>query len=416
MGIPNGFSFIPRFSRPPWLVSFIQWVQMAMGSINGLIGTSWQPVNLLTVAALPANAYNGTTKKLTATATGALTVDGVAVTAGMRIWANNEVTGSHCGLYSVLSPGSPAQNGQPASVYVLQRATDADTSGEYVQNKVFAVTQGATKANTLQKFVTSPFTLDTTTPVITDITGAATSGGGSGDMVLASVQTVTGAKTFNAGTLKANNAGNTFATLFASLATAARTVTFPDGAGTVIFDALAQTITGVKKFTASSLGVWNGSATFASLFTTNATADRTLVLPDLGGHVMLTETNDNISGTKTFADGTLKVNNPGGTFAATLTTTATAARAQVLPDAAGAVALDTTVKQLLFDGRNGAGACTAAGLKVGDKVIQLISTATGVASAKPDFESVITVNGQIQQTSVADLSANTYFGFVIGLP
>lgn len=70
-----------------------------------------------------------------------------------------------------------------------------------------------------------------------------TSGGGSGDMILASVQTNTGAKTFNAGTLKANNAGNTFASTLASAATAARTWTLPDATATACGLDTAQALT-----------------------------------------------------------------------------------------------------------------------------------------------------------------------------
>jgi hypothetical protein len=69
------------------------------------------------------------------------------------------------------------------------------------------------------------------------------SGGGTGDMVLADTQTVTGAKTFNAGTLKANNAGNTFASTLASSATAVRTWTLPDASDTAVGLATTDTLT-----------------------------------------------------------------------------------------------------------------------------------------------------------------------------
>lgn len=66
---------------------------------------------------------------------------------------------------------------------------------------------------------------------------------GAGDMALGSVQTVTAAKTFNAGTLKQNNAGNTFAHTLASLATAARTWSLPDVDDTGVGLDAAQTLT-----------------------------------------------------------------------------------------------------------------------------------------------------------------------------
>lgn len=55
-------------------------------------------------------------------------------------------------------------------------------------------------------------------------------------------------------------------------------------------------------------------------------------------------------------------------------------------------------------GRNGAGAVTLAGAKVGDTVAVVVNLSTpgdGAAS----FESTITVDGQIQQSSASNLSA-----------
>ena len=71
-------------------------------------------------------------------------------------------------------------------------------------------------------------------------------GGGGGDMVLASVQTVTGAKTFNDSTLFLANVAGTFSSKFTNTNTAARTYTLPDAAGTV---ALTSNITGTNSGT-----------------------------------------------------------------------------------------------------------------------------------------------------------------------
>jgi len=71
---------------------------------------------------------------------------------------------------------------------------------------------------------------------------------GGGDMVLADTQTVSGAKTFNAGALKQFNAGGTFSTTFATSATANRTATFPDADITVARSDAAQTFTGTQTF------------------------------------------------------------------------------------------------------------------------------------------------------------------------
>ena len=66
---------------------------------------------------------------------------------------------------------------------------------------------------------------------------------GAGDMVLASAQTNTGAKTFNAGTLLLRNVANTISSLFTNAATVARTWTLPDKDGTV---AMTSDITGTN--------------------------------------------------------------------------------------------------------------------------------------------------------------------------
>jgi len=57
------------------------------------------------------------------------------------------------------------------------------------------------------------------------------------------------------------------------------------------------------------------------------------------------------------------------------------------------------------DASGGATHITATGVKVGDKVI-MVSNVTDHTSAAGDFEATVTVNDQIQQTSV-DLSAKT---------
>ena len=69
---------------------------------------------------------------------------------------------------------------------------------------------------------------------------------GSGDMVLASAQTVSGAKTFLDSTLLLRNVANTFSAQFTNTNTAARTYTLPNATGTV---ALTSDITGTNSGT-----------------------------------------------------------------------------------------------------------------------------------------------------------------------
>lgn len=66
-----------------------------------------------------------------------------------------------------------------------------------------------------------------------------------------------------------------------------------------------------------------------------------------------------------------------------------------------------------FDGRNGAGACTATGLQVGDVVLSVAGlTAGALGDASSSFESTITVADEIQQSAAGDLSLNDYLAII----
>lgn len=86
-------------------------------------------------------------------------------------------------------------------------------------------------------------------------------------MGLAGNQTVTGVKTYNVSTLLINNSANTFASTFATNATAARTITFPDLTSTVCMASTSTTST---------------QALFATS-TAGAPAYRAIANGDLGG-------------------------------------------------------------------------------------------------------------------------------------
>jgi len=109
-----------------------------------------QSCRLATTAALPANTYNngssGVGATLTATANGALSVDGLAVAVTNRILVKNQVNQAHNGVYTV------SQTGSAGAPYILTRATDFDTSGTGVDQidagDFFLITAGTTNANT----------------------------------------------------------------------------------------------------------------------------------------------------------------------------------------------------------------------------------------------------------------------------
>lgn len=71
------------------------------------------------------------------------------------------------------------------------------------------------------------------------------------------------------------------------------------------------------------------------------------------------------------------------------------------------------IELISFTGAASAGACTVTGLKTSDVVLSVTGVASGTKgdqSAK--FESVITVNDQIQQTDNGNLSANVYMALI----
>lgn len=68
---------------------------------------------------------------------------------------------------------------------------------------------------------------------------------------------------------------------------------------------------------------------------------------------------------------------------------------------------DAAMKLSAFTGKNGAGACTLAGAKVGDVVAGVVCITDG-NDQSTSFEAAITVADQIQQSAVGDLSAKKY--------
>lgn len=76
----------------------------------------------------------------------------------------------------------------------------------------------------------------------------------------------------------------------------------------------------------------------------------------------------------------------------------------------------TGLKFISVDGRNGAGAITATGAVVGDKVIGVVGITGGaLGDATASFEGTITVVNQIQQSSASNLSANDYIAVLLAV-
>lgn len=112
---------------------------VAIGAGGG--GTQWKtPVVAATAGPLPANTLTGST--LTATANGALVVDGVSPPQGARLLVANEAAAANNGLYLVVSAGSPSTKWQ------LGRAGDM-TTGVQVPGAVVLVESGTANAGSL---------------------------------------------------------------------------------------------------------------------------------------------------------------------------------------------------------------------------------------------------------------------------
>jgi ABC-type uncharacterized transport system ATPase component len=107
-------------------------------------------------------------------------------------------------------------------------------------------------------------------------------------------------------------------------------------------------------------------------------------------------------------------------YEATLTTLASSAEAiagtvddkAVTP--AGLAAVTVKMDIISFAGRNGAGACTMTGVKAGDVVLTVTGTvAADVGDKASLFETTITVNDQIQQSSATDLSTKVFMALIL---
>lgn len=73
--------------------------------------------------------------------------------------------------------------------------------------------------------------------------------------------------------------------------------------------------------------------------------------------------------------------------------------------------LEDAFRLLAFTGNEDAGSCALDGAKAGDRVIGVINITDG--SNSTDFEGVITVDDEIQQTSESDLSTKKFMVLLV---
>lgn len=80
----------------------------------------------------------------------------------------------------------------------------------------------------------------------------------------------------------------------------------------------------------------------------------------------------------------------------------------------GLVDTIANVELIAFAGHNGAGACTATGLKVNDVILSVTGVvAADVGDQSANFETVVTIADQIQQTAAGNLNTKVYMALVL---
>ncbi len=139
-------------------------------------GLSWKySAKASTVAALPSYTSSANFLTLTATANGALALDGVTLNVGDRILVKNEagVARINNGGYTVTQVGSVSQP------YILTRTSNVDSSAE-LEAATFYVREGTLEKNRVYAVNSNPVTLGTTEITFALIAGAGTYANGTG--------------------------------------------------------------------------------------------------------------------------------------------------------------------------------------------------------------------------------------------
>lgn len=216
------------------------------------------PCKYATDAALSTNTYNngtsGVTAQLTATANGALSVDGNTPLTGDTVLIKNEATASHNGIYRVDQPGN---GGAP---YILTRATYFDQSAEILTGSTTFITNGTANANRSYTMNQTGTITVGTTDITWVQTGGASGGGmadpGSNGMLARTALNVTAARTLTGTTNKI-------------------VVTNGDGSGNPTFNVGSDIVdkTASNTYTAGAKQIFDADATSADIGLTGHSAD-----------------------------------------------------------------------------------------------------------------------------------------------
>lgn len=217
----------------PSFAAFLRWL-VALVTGNRRIN----PVGVLLTTNLAGNYANGTAgvgATLTKATAGTFpTTHGVVPFVGMRVLLTAQTTDTQRGYYDLVTVGDTATPWQ------LRRVAGFDSAASILQGTLFAVTvttgaaggSGTQAGDNAHQGEVWAYTAASAPTVGTDtLTFAQTT-------VLQSAlgSTIAGATQFAQDALQILNSGGTFATKLRSLASAARTVTFPDASGNVLLD------------------------------------------------------------------------------------------------------------------------------------------------------------------------------------
>lgn len=130
--------------------------------VDTSVGSGLQPIEsnrVATTAALSAT-YNAGTERFTATANGAISIDGVALSLNDRMLVKNQVTTTQNGTYRVITVGDGS------NPYVIERTSDFnDVAQPILQNTFLYVREGAVNDGT-QWILTAQVSVIDTDPVI----------------------------------------------------------------------------------------------------------------------------------------------------------------------------------------------------------------------------------------------------------
>lgn len=255
-----------------------------------------ESVDHATTTALPTCVYNngssGVGATLTASANGALTIDGFAVSTNDRVLIKNQANQAHNGVYVA------TQTGSASTPFILTRASDFNTAGsgpnQIDAGDFFLVTTGTTNANTAWVQQTPlPIVIGTTAIVFVQFGGGT---GGSGTVTSVDITpgtgiSATGGPITTSGSITVTNtapdqvvtltqAGTTTITgtypnfTISSADQYAGTVTSVSGTGTVSGLTLSGTVTGSGNLTlGGTLSLTSGDVTTALGYTPYSAAN-----------------------------------------------------------------------------------------------------------------------------------------------